>query len=628
MNYKKYSYLFSLLISIIVSLIIIKILMPQYYIEEGKVLKLSDFSKVNGEGIIQNDNIFRNENEDAYFCLDLGSNISQCNMIVLSFDKGVFADSNNGIHVVLSYSENEEFSTEKKIEKIMKADQDKITFEDNFDHCRYLKINVRLANYSPYKLNILSVYEKTLPQSIAPLLIFVLITVCVFLLIILSKANEYLYKFCGWIENKTKDVPMAELGFCITIIFTNIIFVIMLFVTRGRIYSDVFASDTTDTFNDFVNCVYDVYKMQPYQNGSIYPPLCHVIYAIFSKFIPSHLFENNWYHFPGALYIANNQSTMLVTFVYMTLSLLFVYIGIKILLEKYNQKNKIMPFCLLFSYPILFAFERGNIMLICLGFLLIFFGYWDSTVKWKKNLALLALSFAINIKIYPVIFLLLFLKKKRWKELVIVIMQCTVIFVLSMLCFGGVSGFCLFFKNLLINTGVHVRNGNFGYQVDFMNIIEYFSQAINNNVLGDMSRIIAVIICGLLVVAFYLSDKKWKEVLALSLIIVSGPSFSYVYNIGYLIIPVILYFRESKLCVQKSIYYWIMLSIFIVYPFGDKNILKNVVSNYPVNVYCLFAKIFILIMAVCIIISCFCEYGLRKRKKKLCKLFVEKIEKL
>ena len=89
------------------------------------------------------------------------------------------------------------------------------------------------------------------------------------------------------------------------------------------------------------------------------------------------------------------------------------------------------------SFPFLYLFERGNILLLTFVLVLIFLVFGDSPSRTRRELALLALAAAAALKLYPAIFALFLLRDKRYRELGRVILYFLLLSVLPTFFFGG-----------------------------------------------------------------------------------------------------------------------------------------------------------------------------------------------
>ncbi len=86
------------------------------------------------------------------------------------------------------------------------------------------------------------------------------------------------------------------------------------------------------------------------------------------------------------------------------------------------------------SYPFLFAVDRGNFELLVAVCLLAFLYFF---AKRRYLLSAVLLSFAIALKLTPVIFLVLFLPERKYREISVSLAGAAAITLASLLCFKG-----------------------------------------------------------------------------------------------------------------------------------------------------------------------------------------------
>jgi hypothetical protein len=73
----------------------------------------------------------------------------------------------------------------------------------------------------------------------------------------------------------------------------------------------------------------------------------------------------------------------------------------------------------LLNYPMLFALDRGNLDLYVLVFITFFLFNYSASNSTVRSLAVVSLSIAIALKIYPVLFAIIYLKDRRYRELIL-----------------------------------------------------------------------------------------------------------------------------------------------------------------------------------------------------------------
>ena len=155
-------------------------------------------------------------------------------------------------------------------------------------------------------------------------------------------------------------------------------------------------------FGDFLKVV-EYYAKADYF-GTNYPPLAVGIYKLMYEFFskdPS----------ISAEYVLKYLLTLYFLFTVITLFILFQ----KSINEDEGHKFLLSSVFFL-TGPLLFAYQRMNLMHLALIFTMIFVIYYNSPSKPKRFFALFSLAVAANIKYFPAVFGLLLVKEKKWKQ--------------------------------------------------------------------------------------------------------------------------------------------------------------------------------------------------------------------
>ena len=183
----------------------------------------------------------------------------------------------------------------------------------------------------------------------------------------------------------------------------------------------IFASGD-DFLADFLNQIRYVWNRNPYFDDSvsslsehIYPPFAYFLMLPFSLGGGS----------PPTLDAL--QSNAIVCASVLSWSLLCAFLLIYFL-KRVTPNVRFPAFlALLFSEAIIYSIERGNLIWFSAIGSAVFFFFYESTSKPKRLLAALGISLAIGIKVYPVFFLVLWLRKKDLRILAFSILLSAVL---------------------------------------------------------------------------------------------------------------------------------------------------------------------------------------------------------
>ena len=325
-------------------------------------------------------------------------------------------------------------------------------------------------------------------------------------------------------KNKLKDVNNTSKLFYIISFASLVVCIIMGVLSNGVTVSNLlFNKDDVfmDFFNSVVDCSGDAYG----ESGVIYPPLVVLFYKFCSMFFNI-----------GSMKASEVRETSLGMIIFVCFTIVS-YILFAKLIYKYKNgsfaNKSLFAFFTLFSFPMIYLIERGNIIVLVLPLLLYFVNEYDSDVKYKRHLAYICLAISVAIKIYPVFFGLLLLKKK---------------------------------KNNILYTSSMFGSKGFGFKVSISNTFSLFGHVFNHvrlfETAGTMFLIITVL-AGLFLILFNKWNEDWKIYAVISLIIILVPGFSYIYSVAYMIIPLLFFLNKKEIKWIDYIYSLLFIAQFI-----------------------------------------------------------------
>lgn len=332
-------------------------------------------------------------------------------------------------------------------------------------------------------------------------------------------------------------------------------------ISHGETIKTMLYVDPNDTLMDFFNSIQ--YGMKPYENGVIYPPLINVIYGLLGKFalIPG-----------GDVHILRETQMGALVFGFYTLVVYFAFGYFIFKVKKGFDAERVLFLGLLItSLPFVFAYERGNSVIIAIVALLVYLNYYKNVQLKMRVVSYCALGIAAGIKITPILFGTLIIRTKKIKDIALALVVCMVIFFAPFLLTDG-NIFSL--VNNILNTenmmGVVNRNGimqSIGEGV-FVNITSFFTSLtkITNINLYNIANILSLLIGSLSVTVLLIMKniEEWKQYALLCGVLVLCPGFSAVYNLTYFIIPLI-WFLNAKPQYDKLnvLFLLLMIGIFI-----------------------------------------------------------------
>lgn len=345
---------------------------------------------------------------------------------------------------------------------------------------------------------------------------------------------------------------MKRLGskkiFCIISFIMIAIFLICVFASI-KVRNSFFFGDLSDTFMDFYNSVRDAKDKTVYsEQNVIYPPLINIMYFIYSKMMPKELVYTS---FQDRYLLQDNVTCQIVFWIYAIINVILLFI-VLFFSSKEKKNNVMLFFTIIFSMPFMWAFERGNSILLCLPFLLCFILYKDSDKKYLRIISYISFGISCAIKIYPVFYSLLLLKQKRYKDFFYLTCITFLICVSPVIFYDGLDCIKYLIRNILNFSSDKL---NPGYYVSSLYL--YF---VKN---GISTKIILFITEIIFAFAFIKQKEEWKNCLIITLVILNIPACNTVYNLIYLIVPFVIFMNSKN---ENKVFLVLMGLLFIANP--------------------------------------------------------------
>lgn len=358
-------------------------------------------------------------------------------------------------------------------------------------------------------------------------------------------------------KNKLKDVNNTSKLFYIISFASLVVCIIMGVLSNGVTVSNLLFNKD-DVFMDFFNSVVDCSGDAFGESGVIYPPLVVLFYKFCSMFFNI-----------DSMKASEVRETSLGMIIFVCFTIVS-YILFAKLIYKYKNgsfaNKSLFAFFTLFSFPMIYLIERGNIIVLVLPLLLYYVNEYDSDVKYKRHLAYICLAISVAIKIYPVFFGLLLLKKKKnFKNILLCIFYGAVFFFVPFIFVGGFSQLGVLIHNILYTSSMFGSKG-FGFKVSISNTFSLFGHVFNHVRLFETAGtvfLIITVLAGLFLILFNKWNEDWKIYAVISLIIILVPGFSYIYSVAYMIIPLLFFLNKKETKWIDYIYSLLFIAQFI-----------------------------------------------------------------
>lgn len=367
---------------------------------------------------------------------------------------------------------------------------------------------------------------------------------------------------------------------------------------------------TTANFSDFFTplkkSLEDAYIYPHYSN---YPALANLLFIAIKKCSVSVNYDD----------FISDTTINIIFLIFISFSILFIFeLGKNFLKTDSIIINKICILLILLSGPFLYLYSRSNILLLVIVLCMFFIQYYDSQNKILKELALIALAFATAIKIYPVIFGILLIRKHNAKVCIRAIIYGIIIFFGPFLIYG-IETIPLFFENLILRDTSTSYNYVLNHAIGIKSAIQIIGGILLNKIIWKPLTFFWILALLSMLYVFCVSKEKWKRYFALSMLCIWGFNGSYLYNLCFLIIP-LLYFLDEKACGKLdyiySFFFIILFSTLFLPEATTLNILLDINNLGHVSWAIVIVNIILLIMALLLVI----ETTIKLKKKPVKKI--------
>lgn len=320
----------------------------------------------------------------------------------------------------------------------------------------------------------------------------------------------------------------------ITLSLTALYWAVMLF-TRSAWINSYFITDHTNTAMDYFNMLA---TKNSYTSDANYPAICFVFWKIMRRFIPAYDLAglNDGFDY------RENMVAQLGFIITVFVCIVIMAISVKIKIKGSDTANILLTVSLVLSGPMLFLLERGNILLIVISLTMLFCALYDHDNKYLRFISYISLAVAAAIKIYPAVFGLLLIKRRRYKDAAVLAAIGFAVFILPFFAFDGFSSLLKMFTGMTKANNENIGSG-FGYNFSLTNILRITAAFLGKHIETAPSLIVysGVLI---LLVGFIISKKEWQQLFFLGMICLWTPFFSYTYSLVILFPALLSFLRE------------------------------------------------------------------------------------
>lgn len=326
--------------------------------------------------------------------------------------------------------------------------------------------------------------------------------------------------------------------FSILIWFSVLVFWAIMWLTRGEYIELYFFTDHLDTAMDYFNPLSFVTNPDPWSTDANYPACAYLFFKIMLVLVP----PNKWGIGRDMRLEMNAQLTYIL---FLLVCLIVIWEVLRCLAKGGYWKKTLFASSLLFSGPLVWTVERGNILLLVLALTLLFFALYDSEKFALRLLGYVCLAIAAAMKIYPAVFGLMVLWRRRYRETALLVVLGIFFFLAPFFVWNGIDSIMDMLADMKLLFAEQTAGKGFGYNFCMKNLVQLVA-ALFGVYLADVPSWVAALSAVICLILFVVTKQEWQKLYALVMICIWYPGFSYTYTLVFLFLPIISYFFRTK----------------------------------------------------------------------------------
>lgn len=290
----------------------------------------------------------------------------------------------------------------------------------------------------------------------------------------------------------------------------------------------------------------------------VFPPFAYLIYNFFLK---SDITINENYNYMNA-----SIDTYHIYYFFAIIQIIFYVIFIFEIFKKESLLKRIgLAFSVVLSYPLYYAtlYKGNNVLTVALLLLVaVYLINRQEKKKYDDLIAMALIGVSFGIKIVPAIFGLEFIRKKEYRNAIILAIIGLLIFFIPFWYFDGLETIIKYFSQLGVqNSGNFSKTGIFFY----INFIAKKFLNIDFEKKTYLIKIVQLVILSTSLFAYFKTDKNWKRYTALCFLCYNFIPRPHIYYVLYYVVGLVffLYEENDKLtnCIKEKKYYDIIYCI-------------------------------------------------------------------
>lgn len=348
--------------------------------------------------------------------------------------------------------------------------------------------------------------------------------------------------------NTTLKKIRPKTVFYIICLINIIAITIALLTSKGQFLSEIIWDAKHQIFSDFLYPIGLVRNPNPYNINNLdgeYPALAYFIFYIIDIIIPAEIINSTvdtWY------LLFYSVSLCLCTFI-------ITWIIGRMVKNTYDS----FAICIVFFLSLPFAYatiKSGNIIIYTLVLVTLSMYLRNSKSTAMRELSLILLAIAAGIKITPAVLGVLWLKEKRWKEVLHLVIYGIFFFFVPFLFFSK-DAFPMFLE---IITSVSAKPIPRPESIPGVFIELGDVTGLGLNIGYTIGQLVSFIFLVVVLFIFFTCETDWKSLLLLVSLMVVFVNGSYPYTMQYYLIPMIYLVLDDT--VSYKVFDYIEASLF------------------------------------------------------------------
>ena len=293
--------------------------------------------------------------------------------------------------------------------------------------------------------------------------------------------------------------------------------------------------------------------------------------------------------------------------------LFFFWRSLYLVCKKYNVPDYIL-IPLLLSSVFLFSIERGNFVFISAACINYYLAFYDAKDLFHKYFSLICICVAATLKGFPVLFGLLLLQDKRYKDIIFcVIFTLIIAFVPFFFLNGGFANFTKMMENVSLNNDAYIHNFNYMFGLHKLvflgGVLTHLPESTLDNAVG-VTRIVEAVMMLLSIILALLDNKRWRQLILIVCAVLLYPINSGFYCALFLFPVLISFFQDRETG-------WLDYIIMLLFCAIMNPLQINYTSASSWVLTPLFSNVSVIVLWVVVAVWSVCDFIKRTKKSKL-----------